>query len=196
MQSKEKVSAAAFSPDGRHLATSVRVQGGTSEDRLVRIWDWRRHEVVQEIETGPGEIAFDRSGARIVTFDGEVAETFDVHTGARIMKEFVGRTQPIWDIAISPDGSRVATAYQTDSIVVLDAGTGEQVLLPQGGMAVSFSPDGRKLASVGGRLVGDSVRIWALDIDDLLEIAQREVTRELTDEECRQFLHLERCPAT
>jgi hypothetical protein len=35
----------------------------------------------------------------------------------------------------------------------------------------------------------------ALDIDDHIEIAERNVTRSLTDEEYRQYLHLERCPA-
>jgi hypothetical protein len=34
------------------------------------------------------------------------------------------------------------------------------------------------------------VRVWALDLDDLIAIARREVTRELTDDECRQYLHL------
>jgi hypothetical protein len=33
-----------------------------------------------------------------------------------------------------------------------------------------------------------------LDIDDLLEIARREAGRSLTDEECRQHLHVDRCP--
>jgi hypothetical protein len=55
---------------------------------------------------------------------------------------------------------------------------------------VAFSPDGTKLASTSC----DGVRIWALDIDDLLEIAHQEARRSLTDEECRQYLHVERCP--
>jgi hypothetical protein len=43
--------------------------------------------------------------------------------------------------------------------------------------------------------VGDGMmRIWALDIDDLLQIARREVTRSLTDEECSRYLHVDRCP--
>ena len=44
------------------------------------------------------------------------------------------------------------------------------------------------------RVGAGGVRVWALEIDDLLEIARENVTRPLTDEECRQFLH-ERCPA-
>ena len=39
------------------------------------------------------------------------------------------------------------------------------------------------------------MRVWALDMDDLLEIAQENVTRSLTDAECRRYLHVEACPA-
>jgi len=56
---------------------------------------------------------------------------------------------------------------------------------------LAFSPDGSLLASVDGT----TVRVWALDIDVLLEIARQKVTRSLTDEECRQYLHVEACPA-
>jgi len=56
---------------------------------------------------------------------------------------------------------------------------------------VAFSPDGTKLASTSWC---DGVRIWALDIDDLLQIARQEVARPLTDEECRQYLHVDQCP--
>jgi hypothetical protein len=55
---------------------------------------------------------------------------------------------------------------------------------------LAFSPDGSKLASHSPT----QIRIWALDIDDLLEIAREKVTRSLTDEECRQFLHVAKCP--
>lgn len=54
---------------------------------------------------------------------------------------------------------------------------------------VSFSPDGAKLATGEA----GTVRVWALDIDDLIAIAKRELTRSLIDEGCRQYLHLERC---
>ena len=56
---------------------------------------------------------------------------------------------------------------------------------------ISFSPDGSQLASYG---VEGVVRIWALDLDDLIEIAQDRLTRSFTEEECRQYLHAERCP--
>jgi hypothetical protein len=37
------------------------------------------------------------------------------------------------------------------------------------------------------------IRVLAVDIDLLLRIAQRRVTRSLTTEECRQFLHIDQC---
>ena len=56
---------------------------------------------------------------------------------------------------------------------------------------VAFSPDGTKLASTSWC---DGVRIWALDIDDLLQIARREARRPMTDAECHQYLHVDQCP--
>jgi hypothetical protein len=41
---------------------------------------------------------------------------------------------------------------------------------------------------------GTIVRVLALDIDDLLEVARHLVTRSLTEEESRAFLHIEACP--
>ena len=53
---------------------------------------------------------------------------------------------------------------------------------------VAFSPDGTMLASTtcGG------VRIWALTSTTSSGSGEN-VTRTLTDEECRQYLHLDRC---
>ena len=77
---------------------------------------------------------------------------------------------------------------------MFDTGSAEEVLVLRAQDTVdqvAFSPDGSTLATLGDGIL----RIWALDIDDLLEIAHGEVTRSLTDEECRQYLHVEACPA-
>jgi WD40 repeat protein len=68
--------------------------------------------------------------------------------------------------------------------------TGVQLLVLRGHDLVvgrlAFSPDGSKLASGAG---DGTARVWALDLDDLIRIAEGEVTRELTESECRQYLH-------
>ena len=195
----ELIRAARFSSDGRYLAASVRVRSGTPKDSLVRIWDMERGNVVRTIETGVGDVAFDRTGARLVTFDGEVVETWNVGTGARVAEGQVDAEVVVSNVP-SSDGSRIAAALPDGTIRLFDASTGERVTDLHGHAAaastLSFSPDDSKLVTTGYALVGDSIRIWALDIDDLLDIARREVTRELTDEECRQFLHVHPCPAT
>jgi WD40 repeat protein len=81
-----------------------------------------------------------------------------------------------------------------DEVRVFDAGSGAvvQVLRFRGAAEVDkvvFSPDGSMLASSSS----DGTRVWALDIDDLLDIARQNVTRSLSDEECRQYLHVAAC---
>jgi hypothetical protein len=39
----------------------------------------------------------------------------------------------------------------------------------------------------------DGIRIWALDIDDLLHLAAAELTRGWTERECRRYLHVDGC---
>jgi hypothetical protein len=70
----------------------------------------------------------------------------------------------------------------------------EQLTLPSVACAVTdvvFSQDGTKLASASAC---DGLRVWALDVEDLLQIAEQNVTRSLTEQECRQYLHTDQCP--
>ena len=192
------IGAVSFSPDGILLATSVNVRGNIEGEGIVRIWDWARGDIVREVATGARTIAFDPTGARLVTFDGRVVESWDLRTGARVATEIEGDPASISAVAFGPGASRIATGSTDGVIRLFDAATGEQLMVLRGhtGLvnALAFSPDGRKLASTTVSIAGDSVRVWALDLDDLLALAEREVTRSLTDVECRQFLPLERCP--
>jgi hypothetical protein len=58
---------------------------------------------------------------------------------------------------------------------------------------VAFSPDGTRLASAGRNPI---VREYALRVEDLVMIAQSRLTRALTDDECRKFLHVSACDGT
>jgi hypothetical protein len=74
-------------------------------------------------------------------------------------------------------------------VTVYDAHSGQQLLtlrgLPFGSWNLAFSLDGTLLAAA----THTEVRVWTMDIDDLLRIARNELTRTFTDEECGQYLH-------
>jgi WD40 repeat protein len=56
--------------------------------------------------------------------------------------------------------------------------------------SVAFSPDGKRLVTGSA---DSTVRVYALDIEELMRIACQRVTRDLTDEECQAYLY-EPCP--
>ena len=187
---------AKFSPDGRFLATATCYPAARSLDTHVTIWDWARERVVNEIDgVYEGHLAFDPSGSRLATVDWteSSAEVWDVSTGRRLLV-LAGHSGLVNDVAFSPDGSRVVTVGSDTTTRVFDAASGEQQLVLRGHkwgpLWVDFSPDGTTLAT-GAHT---EVRVWAMDIDDLLRIARDELTRTFTDDECRLHLHLETCP--
>jgi WD40 repeat protein len=145
-------------------------------------------------------------GASVATIneDGSIA-IFDARTG-RLRWSLLGR-EPVDDLAFSADGSRLAASSTDGTVRIWDADTGEHQLVlrspngPDGPRAdpeqpsirpgsIAFSPDGAKLAQArpDGRLW-----LWPLDLDDLIAFAKHG-NRTLTDEECHQYLHLDRCP--
>jgi WD40 repeat protein len=184
------ISDAQFSPDGRLVVTSPL----SDRDAHVTIWDWQGGDVVRTIGTAryTSNVAFDPNGSRIATGSDSGTEVRDVERGTKLSAMAAAG---VLDVAFSPDGSRVATASVDSTVRLFEAESGREILVLRGQCgavtAVAFSPDGTKLASISPC---DGVRIWALDLDDLLQIADREVTRSLTNEECLQYLHANRCP--
>lgn len=193
---RQAICKATFSPDGRFVATAACWRDRGSVNPHVTIWDWRQAERVQIIEDrDASQITFDPTGTRIATvaWPGR-AEIWDVATGRRLLV-LAGRPGVASDIAFSPDGSRVATGGSDPAVYVYDANSGERQLILRGlrwgSWNVDFSPDGSALAAA----THTEVRVWAMDIDELLQIARDELTRTFTGEECRQYLHLDTCPA-
>jgi WD40 repeat protein len=183
-----------FSPDGRLLATAAFSMGRPNlTTQHVSLWDWEDGTVRTTITSPIDRVAFDPSAPRLAAATPNGGEIWDTETGERV-RTLTGGTGGLIDIAYSPDGSLIAAVSVDSSVGVWDARSGVQRLMLGGRgstlVAVAFSPDGSRLASAGFE---PTVRVWALDLDDLIEIAEGELTRDLTDEECRQYLH-ELCP--
>jgi WD40 repeat protein len=100
-------------------------------------------------------------------------------------------------LSFSSDARRLAYGFDNGAAGVVNARSGRQVeTFPAGTAAVrsvSFRPDGRVVAtsaqdgSASAWRVGDAQDVEAGSAQELLELVRASVTRELTDDERRQF---------
>jgi WD40 repeat protein len=102
---------------------------------------------------------------------------------------------PVSSLAFNPEGTRLMTASPAGNIQVWAASSGARLFtLPTPSDTVSsvaFSTDGTHLAMAHS---DGTVSIYPLELEDLLALAQSQVTRTLTPEECRKYVHVEQCP--
>jgi WD40 repeat protein/DNA-binding SARP family transcriptional activator/energy-coupling factor transporter ATP-binding protein EcfA2 len=179
-----------FSPDGTTVALIEERARNTQIARTVVLWEWTLG-TTREIDIGTGnDIAFAPDGTRIAVADLESkSRIVDVQTGEVVLTLDVSSN--VAAVTYSPLGDVIATGGLDGTASLWDAASGAEVMrLPSTGGAVdavSFSPDGRRLAT--SSMAGDIVRVWTLDPHELRQIAAAEVVRELTEVECLRFLH-------
>jgi len=161
----------AFSPDGRYLVTG----DGTG---AVQVWDGKTGE-----ELGTLDIHRQSIGGLVFSRDGDLLAsagrdgTVKVWDAKRLDKQDLDgkpkpRIPPIQarvpgpgvNIAFSPDGRRLATGGEKNTVIIWDVQTGDEILPLWGEhsgevYAVAFSPldDGRLIATAGE---DSAVKIW------------------------------------
>lgn len=175
--------------------TLLAVQTIAEDQPNVQVWDTTTGELVFAVDHSPqwiGAVAFSPDDALLLTGgrDGTV-RLWDVATG-ELVRTFTGHTGGVEDATWSEDGSMIATGSHDGTVRLWNPETGETLLVLGAHDTFSFveiSPDGRYLAT--GTDTG--VRIWALDIDELIEIARTRVPRSLTAAECVAY-YFEECP--
>jgi WD40 repeat protein/serine/threonine protein kinase len=145
-----------FSPDGSKLATS-------SSDQTVKFWDiGPAHELLtihpfSNDGDGLTRIGFSRDGSMMATSGGSVGiwgelSLWDPLTGERLLT-LDGHDDWVGGLSFSPDGDRLASSSDDDTVKVWDTTSGDLLLTltdhEDWVNTVDYSPDGATIASVG-----------------------------------------------
>ncbi len=141
----------AFSADGKLMALVLR-----KRTREIHIQDVRTGELRHKLSlqsTTPVCVAFFPDGKRLAVAHKNAVRLWDVETGKEISPD-AGHRDTIGSVALSPDGSRAATASDDGTARLWDTRSGKELhrwaieWIQPCEFRVAFSPDGKLLAVV------------------------------------------------
>jgi RNA polymerase sigma factor (sigma-70 family) len=158
-----EVSAVAYSPDGKLLAST--------SDRGILLWDAASGKERRRLRGLARSLDFSPDGkllAGVASYTGEL-RLWDATTGKPVRRIMLGRRLPGERVRFSPDGKLLAVAGLDDTVLVFETATGKKHCQMGGHRAavygLAFSPDGRTLAL--GTL-NPSVQLWDVNTGKLV----------------------------
>jgi WD40 repeat protein len=150
------VRGAAFSPDGKTLAT-------VGDDGQLRVWDVRTGKSLVSVKrpTGFGSVEYSRDGTQLLTAgtDG-VVRLWDAALGLE-KRALAGHTGAVYVACFTPDARYIVSSGIETLTRVWEAGTGKLVrTLPSGTCyALAISPDGKQAVTAGAK---QELTLWDL----------------------------------
>jgi WD40 repeat protein len=178
LEHQGSIEAIAFSPDGARIATA-------SSDKTARLWDVVRTKPLGPPLLHDGSVwclAFSRDGKILATgADDNKVRLWDTTTGKQL-EPVLQHKAAVFVLALSPDGKILATGSEDNVVRLWQFPTGTLMHSPlfisrilggddairgirrrsayrHGVLALAFSPDGGRLATVSGMPVGEA-RLW------------------------------------
>jgi len=186
LQHNDTVNSAEFSPDGTRVVTA-------SDDDSVRIWDVSSGQELQKLKHGDtvSSAEFSPDGTKVVTASYDKnARIWDPHSGQEPKK--LQHDDRVFSAEFSPDGTKVVTASADKTARVWDASSGQMLNEFQHDDMVNFamfSQDGTKVVTV----CGDEALIWLISSQELVKIARRRITENLSTEDWNLYLDESEC---
>ena len=137
---------------------------------------------------------FSPDGTRLLTTGADgMGRIWDASSG-QLMLTLEGHTGPVHQGVWASDGATVVTVGGDGFARLWDTQRGENFLtlaLDGGFPHVAITTDGQRLATAAG----GHIRVWTLDLDELLDIATGRLSRSLSAAECVTY-HFEDCPTS